>query len=121
MGRLTILALCVAFAAFPHAESTASSNRRPAVSAIGAARQARIAGVIDSRRETVKTIEAARTSAEDDLRAAIAQHPPDSARIHSLIDELANFSDELGAADAHAQSEIRRLVADAGGRTIDPF
>lgn len=83
--------------------------------------RAQIVDLLDSRRETMKTIEAARESAEQDLREALQQDPPDEARIGALVAEIANFSDELSAVEAQTQSQIRQLLSNERGRTLVRF
>jgi hypothetical protein len=58
----------------------------------------------------MKTLEAARASAEQDLRAAIRQEPADDARIGSLAAEIVAFGNDLTAIESETQSQLVRLL-----------
>ena len=88
---------------------------------------ARVLAVLDDGRETLKTLDSARASAEADLREAICQPHIDRALVRSLTAEIVNFSrqcvdDDEGDADrGRADSRFGRAfvtVNDDSSRTI---
>ena len=71
---------------------------------------ARLSAILDSRSETVKTLEAARASAEDDLREAIRRRPIDEALVRSLTAEIVSFAHQLVDDEERMRSGVDRLL-----------
>ena len=66
--------------------------------------------ILDSRSQTIKTLEAARASAEADLREAISRRPVDQALVRSLTSEIVNFGHQLVDDEEQMRSEVDRLL-----------
>ena len=66
--------------------------------------------VLDNRSDTLKTLEAARASAEADLREAVRRRPIDEALVRSLTAEIVGFSRQLVDDEERMRSEVDRLL-----------
>ena len=76
----------------------------------GRSQSARLMEVLDSRSDTLKTLEAARDSAEADLRDAVRRRPIDEALVRSLTAEIVGFSRQLVRDEERMRSEVERLL-----------
>jgi len=76
----------------------------------GRGQSARLTAVLDSRTDTLKTLEAARASAEADLRQAVRRRPIDEALVRSLTAEIVNFSHQLVDDEERMRSEVDLLL-----------
>jgi hypothetical protein len=66
--------------------------------------------IFDRRSQTIKTLEAARASAEADLREAINRRPVDEALVRSLTAEIVNFGHQLVDDEEQMRSAVDRLL-----------
>jgi hypothetical protein len=76
----------------------------------GSSQSAQLTAVLDSRSDTLKTLEAARASAEADLREAVRRRPIDEALVRSLTDEIVGFSRQLVEDEERMRSDVDRLL-----------
>ena len=73
-------------------------------------RAAELRAILDRRSQTIKTLEAARASAEADLREAISRRPVDEALVRSLTAEIVNFGHQLVDDEEQMRAEVDRLL-----------
>jgi hypothetical protein len=96
---------------------SASTSRPPRLSETA---KADVVTILSARREDLRTIEAARASAEDDLRTALDREPVDEARIVSLVAEIVAFGGESTAVEAKTQAQLNELLDKSAARISEP-